>query len=80
MLNAMYEITIAGELNDCWSRILGPLAYMHTVEGRTVFLLGPVDQSELIRMLAVLEEANLPILTVTRLANPFIQEEGGFKK
>ena len=76
-MDAMYKITVAGELDESWARALGTRVSIHAGEGQTELLLGPIDQGELLYTLSGLEDANLPILSVTRFDDPFIRVEGG---
>ena len=76
-MDAMYKITVAGELDENWARVLGTRVSIHAGEGKTELFLGPADQGELLCTLSGLEDANLPILNVTRFDDPFIRVEGG---
>lgn len=66
-MDALYKVTVAGELDACWARALGLPLRLRAEEGRTLLLVGPVDQGELLGLLAALDEANLPILDLARL-------------
>jgi hypothetical protein len=64
---AMYEIRVAGHLDDHWAATLDDLTLVHLNDG-TTRLTGPlIDQAQLHGVLARIRDLGVPLLTLRTL-------------
>ena len=72
---ALYQITVNGLLDECWSEWLGGLVITPLGSGDTL-LTGPVrDQSALHGILAKIRDLGLPLLSVRNMDGASPAEE-----
>jgi hypothetical protein len=67
---ALYEIRVAGAIDDGWSDWLGGMAITPAGAGTTRIAGALADQSALLGILAQLHMLNLALISVRRLPSP----------
>ena len=70
-----YEITVAGHLDDHWSRWFGDLAMSRDTDGTTSFTGPVVDQAELHGVLTKIRDLGVVLISVA-LVDPPVTRSG----